>query len=208
MFKKVISQIEIAPDYVTSLSKADFDKNESKIDQEIKKIEQMFPLHKRFAVKVKFNNKEQTVDEFLKLLKQQKADILEKKNIRQVYDTSLFHNIGGKNVDVSTEESRDGLKRDLAALQRQIQALEEDLAQIDNFIVTLYTGETATLNITAHTSAEFVKTADQPTEEEVLEPVREYFNDLYEETPGSPDYGDDVTKKYTSSQPRFKITKK
>jgi hypothetical protein len=208
MFKKVISQIEIAPDYVTSLSKADFDKNESKIDQEIKKIERTLPLHKRIAVKVKFNNKEQTVDEFLKLLKQQKADILEKKNIRQVYDTSLFQNIGGKNVDVSTEESRDGLKRDLAALQRQIQALEEDLAQIDNFIVTLYTGETATLNIQAHTSAEFVKTADQLTEEEVLEPVREYFNDLYEETPGSPDYGDDVTKKYTSSQPRFKITKK
>jgi hypothetical protein len=96
--------------------------------------------------------------------------------------------IGGKNVDVSTSDSREGLKRDQAALAKQIQNLEEDLARIDLYVVSLLSGEDAKLSL-QHTNAKFIKIADQPTEEEVLEPVEEYFDKLYDETPGSPNYG-------------------
>ena len=164
MFKKIIAQVS---EYTTTLTKADFDSNESKIDQEIKNIENKFPLDQQIAVNVNFNNKKQKVDQFLKLLKQQLQDIKEKKDIRNQYDTNLFHNIDGNNIDVSVEENREGLKRDIAALERQIQEREETLAEIDNYVVTLLTGETAQLNI-AHTNAKFVKVADQPTQEEVL----------------------------------------
>jgi primosomal protein N'' len=188
MFRKVIAQTEIYPDYNTTLTKADFDNNESKIDVEIKNIESKYPLNQQIAVNVTFDNKEQKLDQFLKLLKQQLADIKEKKDIRNQYNTNLFHNIDGENIDVSSEDAREGLKRDIASLERQIQEREETLAEIDNYVVTLLTGEMGQLNI-AHTNAKFVKIADQPTEEEVLDPVEDYFNKLYDDTPGSPNMG-------------------
>ena len=185
MFKIVQAQIE---EYITKLTKADFDKNVDKITAEIKKIEKDFEPYQRLAVNVKFDNKSYKLEKFLQLLKQQKEDIIEKTNIRDVYDTSLFHNIGGKNVDVSTNESQEDLKRDQAALAKQIQNLEEDLAKIDLFVATLLNGELTDLNI-SHTNAKFVKTADKSSEEEVLEPVEEYFDKLYDDTPGSPNMG-------------------
>ena len=103
-------------------------------------------------------------------------------------NNSLFQNIGSKNVEVSTEESRERLKKDIAALEKQIQVREQTLAEIDNYVVTLLTGEIAQLNI-AHTNAKFIKIANQPSEEEVLEPVEDYFDKLYDDTPGSPNYG-------------------
>jgi len=188
MFRKITSQIEIYPDYTPTLSRSDFDKNESKIDLEIKNIEKKYPLNQQIAVNVNFNNKEQTLEDYLKLLKQQKADMEEKKNVGEMYDNSLFQNIGSKNVEVSTEESRERLKKDIAALEKQIQVREQTLAEIDNYVVTLLTGEIAQLNI-AHTNAKFIKIANQPSEEEVLEPVEDYFDKLYDNTPGSPNYG-------------------
>ncbi len=187
MFRKVTSQIEIYPEYTTKLTKADLT-NVSKIDKEIKDIEAKYPLHEQVSTKVTFDNKEQNIDEFLKLLKQAKFDAVETKDIKSGYDSFLFHNIGGKNVDVSTQEGQDQVKRELAAIEKQIQIQEETLAQIDNYVVSLLTGESATLNI-AHTNAKFVKIADQPTKEEVLKPVEDYFNELYDDTPGSPNMG-------------------
>ena len=52
----------------------------------------------------------------------------------------------------------------------------------------------------------FIKVANE--REENKEEVRKYFNDLYEETPGSPDYGDEMTEDYTEATPRFRIIKK
>jgi hypothetical protein len=187
MFRKITSQVEMYSEYTTRLTKADL-ANESKVDQEIKNIENKFPTQQQIATNVIFDNKEQTLDEFLKVLKQAKFDISEKKDIQGMYDTSLFQNIGGKNVDVSTEEGRESLKREIAALEKQIQVREQTLAEIDNYVVTLLSGEMGQLNI-AHTNAKFIKIADQPTEEEVLEPVEEYFDKLYDNTPGSPNMG-------------------
>jgi hypothetical protein len=185
MFRKIYAQID---EYITTLSKSDFDKNESKIDQEIKNIEKKIPTDQQILVNVNFNNKKQSLEDYLKLLKQQKADLEEKKKVGQMYDSSLFQGIGSKNVDVSTEEGRESLKRDIAALEKQIQVREQTLAEIDNYVVTLLTGEMGQLNI-AHTNSKFVKIADKPSEEEVLEPVQEYFDKLYDDTPGSPNYG-------------------
>lgn len=212
MFRKITSQIDITPEYTTRLTKADL-ANESKVDQEIKNIENKFPKHQQIAVNVTFDNKEQTLDEFLKILKQAKSEASETKDIKSQYDTSLFQNIGGKNVDVSTEEGRESLKREIAAIEKQIQVREQTLAEIDNYVVTLLSGEMGQLNI-AHTNAKFIKVADQPSEEEVLKPVEKYFNDLYEDTPGSPDMGDlythperhrnELSTEAQTSKPKFR----
>lgn len=186
MFRKVLSQVN---KYTPKITKADFDTNQLKIEKEIKDIEKSFKFDQQIATDVTFDNKKYTLDKFLKLLKQQVFDLKEKKDIKQMYDTSLFHNIGGKNVEVSTQESQDGLKKDIAALERQVQEREQTLAEIDNYVVSLLSGEMATLNI-AHTNAKFVKIADQPSEEVVLKPVEEYFDKLYNDTPGSPNMGE------------------
>ena len=185
MFKKVLAQTAI---YTPKLTKDDFDKNESKVQQEITEIEKKYDYLKRLSTDVTFNGKKQRLDQFLKLLKQRLFDLKEIKTVRESYDTALFGNIGGKNVDVSAADAQERLKREVAALEKQIQVREQTLAEIDNYVVSLLTGEMAQLNI-AHTNAKFIKIADQPTEEEVLKPVEEYFDKLYDDTPGSPNMG-------------------
>lgn len=188
MFRKVQSQVETYPEYVTTLSKSDFEKNESKVDQEISNIEKKVPLHQQIAVKVNFDNKEQTVEEFLRLLKQQKQNFVEKKSIKKEYDNFLFHNIGGKNVDVSTEEGQNQIKREIAAIDKQIQIQEETLAQIDKYVVDLLSGDLSTLNI-AHTNAKFIKTAEDDMVKQADEEIEDYYNNLYQKTKGSPNFG-------------------
>lgn len=187
MFRKITSQIDIYPEYTTKLTKADL-ANESKVDKEIKDIENKFPLHQQMATNVTFDNKEQTLDEFLKVLKQAKFNISEQKDVKGLYDTSLFQNIGGENVDVSTEEGRESLKRQIAAIEKQIQVREQTLAEIDNYVVSLLSGEMAQLNI-AHTNAKFVKIAKDDMVKEADEEIEDYYNELYEDSEGSPDYG-------------------
>jgi primosomal protein N'' len=212
MFKIVEAQVN---DYIPKLTKADFDNNLSKIEQEISNIEKKYKFDQQISTNVKFDNKKFTLDQFLKKLKQQVFDIKEKKNVGQMYDTSLFQNIGGKNVDISSDDAQEGLKRDIAALERQIQEREQTLAEIDNYIVTLLSGEMSQLNI-SHSNAKFVKIADRPSEDEVLGPVEDYFNELYDDTPGSPNYGKLMTHpekhrnelsteaQAQSSKPKFK----
>ena len=129
MFKKITSQVEMYPEYTTKLTKSDLN-NVSKIDKEIKDIELKYPLHQQIVVKVTFDNKEQTIDEFLKLLKQARFDATETKNIKSEYNSFLFHNIGGKNVDVSTQEGKDQIIRELATIEKQIQIQEETLERL------------------------------------------------------------------------------
>lgn len=210
MFKKVYAQVQ---DYKTTLTKQDFNSDEVKIQKEIDKLQKEFTPDRLIAVNTTFDNKKYTLDQFIKLLKQQKNDIAEKKSIKKEYDTFLFHNIGGKNVDVSTEEGQNQIQRELAAIEKQIQIQEETLAQIDNYVVSLLSGEISQLNI-AHTNAKFIKIAETPSQEEVLEPVEDYFDKLYDDTPGSPNYGklmthpekhrNELSTEAQTSKPKFR----
>ena len=105
-----------------------------------------------------------------------------------MYNSSLF---GGINyLDADPEIAQEQLQKDLASLERQIVERENNLIDIDTYMMQLVTGkEGAQLNL-SHTNAKFIKIADQPSEEEILEPVKDYFNKLYQDTPGSPDMGD------------------
>ena len=90
MFRKITSQIEIYPDYTPTLSRSDFDKNESKIDLEIKNIEKKYPLNQQIAVNVNFNNKEQTLEDYLKLFDIDEYDIPFAESVYSYYDGANF----------------------------------------------------------------------------------------------------------------------
>lgn len=185
MFVKISQEEQI---YTTSLSKADFDRNEAKIQQEINKITKDFPEDKQIVVKVKFDNKDYKLKDFLKLLKQQVYDLKYKKDVKENLDTSLFQNIGGKNVDISSENSQDSLKKKKLAYEKSIQISEENLAAIDKFVVDILTGDLGQLNI-AHTNAKFIKIAEDELVKEADEEIEDYYNELYKDTPGNPPYG-------------------
>jgi hypothetical protein len=185
MFRKVIAQVD---NYVTKLTKADFDNNPTKLQKEIDDLEKKYTPDKRISVNVKFDNKNYTIDKFLKLLKQQIFDLNEKKTLKSTYDSFLFHDIGGKNMDVTTTDAQNSLKRDIAALEKQIQVREQTLAEIDNYVVSLLSGEMAQLNI-SHTNAKFIKIAKEDMQKEADEEIENYYNELYEGSEGSPDFG-------------------
>lgn len=186
LFKKVTAQIE---KYTSKLTKNDFEKDAFKVEKEIKDIEKNYTLDKRLSVEAIFDNKKYKLFEFLKLLKQKLSELKEIKDVKGTYDSFLFHDIGGKNMDVSTYDSRESLKRDIKALERQIISAEQSLANIDNYVVSLLTGESAKLNLFAHTYAKFVKTANDDMQKEADEEIEDYYNDLYQDSEGSPDYG-------------------
>jgi hypothetical protein len=185
MFKKIYAQVQ---DYKTTLTKQEFLSDPVKIQKEIDKLQKEFTPDRLIAVNTTFENKKYTLDQFLRHLKQQKSDIEDKRSVQKEYDTFLFHNIGGKNVDVSTEEGQNQIKRELAAIEKQIQIQEETLAQIDNYVVSLLSGEIANLNI-AHTNAKFIKIAKDDMEKNADEVIENYYNELYEDSEGSPDFG-------------------
>lgn len=184
MFRKISQAFD---DYITTLTVQDLE-NPDKVKKEIENIEKSFTDDERLSTNVTFNNNRTNIDEFLRTLKQKEFDLNEKSEIGKQFDTNLFHYIGGKNVDISTEEGQDSIKRELAAIEKQIQIREESLALIDNFIVTLLTGEVASLNINANTNLKFIKVADG-MHIEADEEIEDYYNDLYEDSEGSPSYG-------------------
>jgi len=178
-----------APNYTIKFVKnsADFDDIE-KIEKELAEIATLFPTDsQKRATNVTFLGRTYDVFTFVQKL-QDKVEEIKNKQIKDLYNSTLFGGINYLNAD--PEIAQDQLQKDLASLERQIVERENNLIDIDTYMMQLVTGkEGAQLNI-SHTNAKFVKIADQPTEEEVLEPVKDYFNKLYEDTPGSPDMGD------------------
>jgi hypothetical protein len=79
------------------------------------------------------------------------------------------------------------LKREVASLEKQIQLREQALAELDDYVVSLLVGESATLN--AHTSAKFIKIAEDDMVKEADEEIEDYYNSLYDDSEGSPDFG-------------------
>lgn len=183
MFRK-ISQVD---DYKTNLTVSDFNSDPQKIKKEIENIEKKYNPDQRLATNITFDNKKTNLDEFLLSLKQKDLELKQQLDVKKEYDSSLFYNIGGKNVNVSSDEGRDGIKRQLAALEKQIQIREESLAEIDNYVVTLLSGEMANISF-AHTNAKFIKIAED-MHKESDEEIEDYYNDLYEDSKGSPGFG-------------------
>jgi len=159
-----------------------------KIEKELAEIATQYPTdsQKRVA-KVTFLGRTYDVFAFVTKL-QDKVDSIKEKQVQELYQSTLFGGINYLNAD--PEIAQDQLQKDLASLERQIVERENNLIDIDTYMMQLVTGkEGAQLNM-SHTNAKFVKLADHLSEEEILKPVKDYFNNLYEDTPGSPDMGD------------------
>ena len=124
------------------------------------------------------------------------------------YESEIVNN---PNIRLDTnpsdrETENDISQQETASIQAQITELETLIEDIDTFILELLSGKPIRDFKVVGSNNKFIKVADE--HEENKKEVRKYFNDLYEETPGSPDYGDEMTEDYTVATPRFKIIKK
>ncbi len=155
-----------------------------------------------------FDGKNYKVEDYIKMLQGQAYTLSTVgPNVEQSPGIEL------ESIPQSEESKQTFLEQEIASLQGQILEAENNLELIDTYILELLTGKEFREFRPANNNNKFIKLSEKETtktfeEEEVLEPVKDYFNDLYEETPGSPNMGDYMTKKYTSKNPKFKIIKK
>ena len=123
------------------------------------------------------------------------------------YESEIVNNpnIRLQNNPSDPETENDISQQETASIQGQITELETNIEELDTFILELLSGKPIR-DYKIGSNNKFIKVANE--REENKEEVRKYFNDLYEETPGSPDYGDEMTEDYTVATPRFRIIKK
>ena len=120
-----------------------------------------------------------------------------------------------EDIPESEESKETEPEQMIASVQAQILEAENNIEAIDAYIMGLLTGKDIT-EFRMGKNNKFVKVAkDQQIEKfrqkEVLEPVEEYYNELFDDTPGSPNYGTEMThtpeELKTKKASRFKIIK-
>jgi len=216
MFTK-ISQALYNPSFV----KHNSDLQETdKIEKELSKIDLMYPTDAELKRnKVKFEGITMPVSDFVKKLTDA-YDKIGDKEVRQMYDSTIFDGIDYLHAD--PEIAQQQLQKDLASLERQIVERENNLIDIDAYVMQLVTGkEGASLSL-QHTYAKFVKTAEDELVKEADEEIENYYNELYDDSEGSPNFGtalehpeknrnkltEDIQKHANSETPQQKFKKK
>lgn len=121
-----------------------------------------------------------------------------------------------EDIPESRESKETEPEQMIASVQAQILESENNIEAIDAYIMGLLTGKDIT-EFRMSNNNKFVKVAkDEKLEkfrkQEVLDPVEEYYNELFDDTPGSPNYGTEMTHtpedlKPTKKASRFKIIK-
>jgi hypothetical protein len=177
-----------APTYNPSFVKNNTDLQDvDKIEKELAKIDLMYPTDTQAkSTNTSFNGRTITVFAFGQILEDQ-IDKLKNKDIQEVYKSTLFDGINYLKAD--PEIAQQQLQKDLASLERQMVERENNLIDIDTYMMQLVTGkEGASLNL-SHTNAKFVKIAEDDMVKQSDEEIEDYYNELYEDSVGSPDFG-------------------
>ena len=175
----------------TFLTKEDLS-NKDLVSAEIERIKKIIPSTQRSII----DETGRSVDKalFLSRLNDALRNISEQDIYSNVLKSEMISGTGlstDYQIASNPEKSDAERKRKLASLQRLIRERQENLAELDGYVLRLLMGKPFTRF--SNLQQKFIKIAKQPTEEEVLEPVEDYYDDLYEESEGSPNYGKILT---------------
>ncbi len=177
-----------APLYLQSFVKNNTDLQDvDKIEKELAKIDSMYPTDsQKRSNRTSFVGRNMSVFDFAQMLEDQ-VDKLKDKEVREMYDSTVFDGINYLHAD--PEIAQQQLQKDLASLERQMVERENNLIDIDTYMMQLVTGkEGASLNL-SHTNAKFIKTATDDMFKQSDEEIEDYYNELFEDSEGSPDFG-------------------
>lgn len=202
----IATPVSSASTMTSDLSPNDFKFNNGKILKELDKLKNKNPS----AVIRGYDSKNYKVEDYMKTLQNQAFRV--SKIGPKVEATP---GIELEDIPQSEESKQTFLEQEMASLQSQILQSESNVEIIDTYILGLLTGKDFT-EFKLGNNNKFIKVAkDEKLEkfrkEEVLDPVEEYYNELFDKTPGSPNYGTDMThtpeELETKKASRFKIIK-
>jgi len=177
----------------TLLNQRLFDYNQYAVEEEIKRLKK---IQNQDSEILDLDGKKVKVKDFIGKLERQ-FRYLENKPIytgeyADFLNSTLMAGVGGTQELTPSEEAyRWQGPRDLASLERQIRARKENIEDIDSYIFDLVTGGEFTLfssNI-AHTNSKFIKIAEDDMHKNADEVIENYYNELYEDSEGSPGFG-------------------
>jgi hypothetical protein len=177
----------------TLLNQRLFDYNQYAVEEEIKRLKK---IQNQDSEILDLDGKKVKVKDFIGKLERQ-FRYLENKPIytgeyADFLNSTLMSGVGGTQELTPSEEAyRWQGPRDLASLERQIRARKENIEDIDSYIFDLVSGGEFTLfssNI-AHTNAKFIKVAEDDMLKKADEEIENYYNELYEDSEGSPNFG-------------------
>lgn len=197
-----------SPSTMTSdLSRDDFKYNNGKILKELDKLKNKNPS----SVIQGYDGNNYKVEDYMKTLQNQAFQV---SKIGPKVESAP--GIELQDIPASEESKQTFLEQEMASLQGNILEAENNVEVIDTYILGLLTGKDFTEFKMANNNTKFIKVAKDEKlnkfrKQEVLEPVEKYYNELFDDTPGSPDYGTEMThtpeELETKKASRFKIIK-
>lgn len=173
----------------TKLVKKDFQSND-KLNQEIKNLEKLISLGETQILNE--NNKIENIKDFQarlnKSIKLNDYSLGRQKELKNLQDTNLFESLDMQGADLKFDREADDedVKRQLAAVLDLIREAKSNIAKLDKFWMNLLNNKGFTSF--SDKNSKFIKLADD-MKKEADEVIEEYYDDLYEDSEGSPNYG-------------------
>ena len=191
--KQVFSQVNSSnlnkPSVKTTLVEKDFS-DSKKLKQEIKNVEKLISNGETKIINEKNISEDiKTFESRLnKKIKSNEYGLSRQKELKNLQNTDLFKSLDMQD-DVLTFDSEtddEDLKRQLAAVIDLIRETKKNIAALDKFWLSALTNKGLNL---ANNKSKFIKTADD-MDKEADKVTKKYYNYLYDDSEGSPNYGD------------------
>ena len=176
----------------TILTKDMFDNNLAAVKVEIDRVKKLIPNGQK---QIKdYNNRLVSVAEYKTTLEQQAVVLESKKKYENIEASSAVSGSAAGPLGIKPSESSNEWqgRADIESLQRLIRQRQENIADIESYIFGLVTGVdqySAFAPTVAHTNAKFVKMAEDDMLKKADEEIEDYYNELYENSEGSPNFG-------------------
>ena len=191
--KQVFSQVNSSnlnkPSVKTTLVEKDFS-DSKKLKQEIKNVEKLISNGETKIINEKNISEDiKTFESRLnKKIKSNEYGLSRQKELKNLQNTDLFKSLDMQD-DVLTFDSEtddEDLKRQLSAVIDLIRETKKNIAALDKFWLSALTNKGLNL---ANNKSKFIKTAGD-MDKEADKVTKKYYNDLYDDSEGSPNYGD------------------
>ncbi len=172
----------------TFLTSNDLKTDKSLVDAELERVKKILPD----AQKTIIDENGVSIDKalFIQKLRQAIRTIEQQESFSGLASSELVAGTGltsGYTIGEVPEQSDAENKRELAAIEKLIRDKQENLAEIDGYILRLLLGKPFQ-SFTASAKNKFIKIADD-MDKEADKVIEEYYDDLYEDSEGSPNYG-------------------
>jgi hypothetical protein len=176
----------------TILTKDMFDNNLAAVKVEIDRVKKLIPNGQKQLKD--YNNRLVSVAEYKTTLEQQAVVLESKQKYENIEASSAVSGSAAGPLGIKPSESSNEWqgRADIESLQRLIRQRQENIADIESFIFGLVSGVdqfSAFKTDIAHTNAKFIKIAEDDMLKKADEEIEDYYNELYEDSEGSPDFG-------------------